>query len=212
MRRVSGWVLGGLAWAVCGWAAAQPAPAPAKPEAAPLSDTERAKRDANKVFSFIKLQAARPAPALRTLEPVRVAQAPDAPSPAAEMDDPAALIAAQPTASGTPALGVDAVAALAVVVSPPVASAPPLPEPLEALTLLHHVAPTLTGALRDTQRNASVQVQFTVLPDGTPAKVAAKPGAPARLALAAVRAVEQWRFAPIRVPRDAAVEVAFQLD
>ncbi|RVT86419.1 TonB family protein [Inhella crocodyli] len=252
MSRRSNW----KAWVLAGAVVAGPvwaqAPAPKK-DAAALSDADRAKRDASKVFSFIKFHAVRsaapaPAPAATALAaaapaapraPDRVTDAPTpganaAPNPAsgpiaapmaaasapaptgaatAALADPAALLAAAPTAAGGAAPAVASVAAVAAPVAPAVQAQPtPEPEELVELALIEHVEPVVPARLQGIVRSGSVMVQFTVQPDGKTAKVFARPGGQVRLAQVAVKAVEQWRFAPIPEPRDVMVELAFKLD
>lgn len=242
------WVLAGVVVAGPAWAQA---PAPKK-DAAALSDADRAKRDASKVFSFIKFHAVRsaapaPAPAATALAAAAPAtpRAPErgadpatataaAPNPApspvaapmaaasapapvgtstAAMADPAALLAAAPTAAGGAAPAVASLAAVAPPVAPTVQAQPaPEPEELVELALIEHVEPIVPARLQGIVRSGSVMVQFTVQPDGKTAKVFARPGGQMRLAQVAVKAVEQWRFAPIPEPRDVMVELAFKLD
>lgn len=223
-------------------------PAPKKDGAA-LSDADRAKRDASKVFSFIKFHAVRSAapvpanagavaaasnaavplrpadqpadkpadkpteaPALAVAPPPALAAA-SAPAPVVATHDPAALLAAAPTAAGSLAPAVAAVAAVAQPVPPPVQAQPaPEPEELVELALIEHVEPVVPQRLQGMVRNGSVMVQFTVQPDGSTAKVFARPGAQLRLSQVAIKAVEQWRFAPIPEPREVMVELAFKFD
>lgn len=241
MNTVNKWLALLLASAaMCAGAQAQ-GTAPKK-DGAELSDAERARRDASKVFRFIKFHAVRSAPAApanaggavaavappRPVEKpadkaIEAAPAPSgqvaaaAPAPAAGQSDvdPAALVAAEPTAGG------GALAAAAVAVTPPAApvvdatpAAKPAPEPEELveLALIHHVQPEVPARQLAHVRNGSVMVQFTVQPDGKTDQVVARPGAQLRLAQAAIKAVQQWRFSPIDEAREVMVEVAFNFD
>lgn len=249
MSRRSSWTAWALAAAMVAGPALAQVPVPKK-DAPELSDAERAKRDASKVFSFIKFHAVRsatpapvpvapnavavaPSPARTVEKPPEggaVALAASASSPAvaaspappvnasvsaakAALQDPAALLAEAPTAAGAAAPTVASLAAVAPPVSPPVQVQPSSEpdEPVE-LALLEHVEPVVPARLQGIVRNGSVMVQFTVQPDGKTAKVFAQPGAQTRLAQVAVRAVEQWRFAPITEPREVMVELAFKFD
>jgi len=250
MNTVNKWLALVLASAaMCAGAQAQ-GTAPKK-DGAELSDAERARRDASKVFRFIKFHAVRSAPAAQgnaggtvaAVAPSRpldkpaekgsdpaapqgtqVASAspnpspsPAAPAPAAGLNepDPAALVAAEPTASGG-ALAAAAVAVTApaapVVDATPAAKPAPEAEELVELALLHHVQPELPARQLAHVRNGSVMVQFTVQPDGKTDQVFARPGAQLRLAQAAIKAVQQWRFSPIGEAREVMVEVAFNFD
>lgn len=204
--------------------------AQAKPEAA-LSDAERAKRDGDKVFRFIKLQAQRPAAAapapVVAASPrpaVAVATRPAAAVPASP-PDVGAMLAAAPSAAGSlpaaPLAQLVPAAAAAVTAAAAPAPVSPVPEATAAtateteeieLALLTHVQPELPNNRMGTLRSGSVWVQFTVEPDGRTNAVVARPGGQLRLAQSAVRAVQQWRFAPVTEARDVAVEIAFMLD
>jgi protein TonB len=249
MRSVSSWAVLVLTSALLAGGVQAQSTAPKK-DGPELSDADRAKRDASKVFSFIKFHAVRspaaaPAggggaqasaasfagrpqdkaadkpndkPADKPVDGQVAAQA-VAPSPAAADSaspalDPSALVATAPTAGGAAgAQGVAAVAAVAQPVPPPVVAKPaPEVEELVELALIHHVQPEVPARHLANVRNGSVVVQFTVQPDGKTDNVFARPGAQLRLAQAAIRAVEQWRFSPIGEPRDVMVEVAFNFD
>ncbi len=244
MNRLLSWKAWVLAGALLTGPALAQTPAP-KRDGAALSDADRAKRDASKVFSFIKFHAVRSAapvpanagavaaasnaavpvrpanqPADKPVDAAALAVAPppvlaaaSAPAPVVATHDPAALLAAAPTAAGSMAPAVAAVAAVAQPVPPPVQAQPaPEPEELVELALIEHVEPVVPQRLQGMVRNGSVMVQFTVQPDGSTAKVFARPGAQLRLSQVAIKAVEQWRFAPIPEPREVMVELAFKFD
>jgi TonB family protein len=200
-----------------------------------LSDSERAKRDAAKVFNFIKFHAvrAKSAPVATAAPVAAVAAAPAAARPRAE---PAAEPAARPIPE-TSAIRttVEPVAAAAVPVAaladsqpgttlPPVsepampaqpavvapaAQPEPEPEPVE-IKLIHHVQPELPRG--NSLRDGTVRVRFTVEPDGRVSKAAAADGAQRRLANSATRAIEQWRFAPIPEAQEIEVDIDFRFD
>jgi TonB family protein len=228
-------------------ALAQAPTAPTPPEAAaPMTDADRAKRDANKVFQFIKLHAVRanPAPAAaaaqapRPVAPAKpaiaaankpattavtaaaatsavkaaaatanepapmVAQTGADKSAGAELQLPSAAAAAAANAVPTP---------VAPTVAPTVAPAAAETEEIE-LAIIKHVQPELPSNRMGNLRSGSVWVQFTVEPDGSTKGVQARPGAQVRLAQSAVRAVEQWRFAPIPSARDVSIEFVFKIE
>lgn len=174
--------------------AAAPKPAPA-PAAAPTTTTAAAPTPA-------------PAPAVTT------AAAPAAPEPAvaaAALPEPAAERTPVVLASAAPSPAPAApMAAAAKAVEPP---PPPQEEAEEPLKLLSKVNPTLPRQMQQGNfRNGFAQVQFTVGPDGAVQQASVIKATHSRLGTAAVEAVKQWRFAPLRKAREAAVEVAFSND
>lgn len=198
-----------------------------------LTDAERARRDADKVLSFIKFQTVRSKPA----EPADKPRKPAAPVPprataaarasdAAPSAEPAAaehahaLATPQPTA--TPAAAAATVeqtaagfAAMAAP-APPTAPAEPEPEPEEhdeaPLQIQQFVAPVLPPSVQATLVGGSrkVTVRFTVEPNGTVSKAEAAADVPRRLARPATDAVLQWQFAPLAQARTVDVELAFR--
>lgn len=209
LLRFCAWMVG-LAWSVV--AIAQPA-----------SDAERAKRDAEKVFSFIKFHALKkPAPA-----PAAPAPSPT-PAPAAARSAPAAATVRALPAEPASAPVQTAVPALpAASAPPPTAVAAPL-EPLaavsteaeaeaagaEAIRLREFVAPALTPALLASfGANApKVRLRFTIEADGRVSRADARDGTPRRIAAVAERALLQWRFEPLPAAQEVEVELAFQRD
>lgn len=173
-----------------------PAPTPKKPAPAPTPVAA----------------APRPAPAPATAAPaptptpVAVAAAAPAVSAVAMAEPepdpvPVALAAAVPT----PVPGAPLPAAAQAVEAASQTAAEEEPE--EPLRLLSKVDPAMP---RQMQRNGYAQVQFTVAPDGSVQQASIVKTSHARLGNAAVEAVRQWRFAPLRKARDAAVEIAFK--
>jgi len=216
-----------LSWGCVSAACAQAtAPAPARAE---LSPAERAQRDADKVFHWIRLNAdkaaVRPAvapaskpvaaaaatvakaatppagPAKAALEPAQVAAA--APAPVALAEPPTLLTVAAPSL-------IDKDLPPPPVVSTP---APALVEVEELpLTLISRVEPQIPRQLQNSLRKGSVSLRFMVRPDGSVAHVEAMQSTHKKLAQAAVEAVSQWRFAPVTTARSASVELGFQLE
>jgi protein TonB len=210
-----------------------------------LSDQERAKRDANKVFRFIKFHAVRPPAAtaatpsaagggttpaptkvVERVERVEPKAAPSASSPdvqvaaleaskpakAAEPAD-AAPISAPPPAQEPVAAPTSLPASPTNPAAPSVEPAPePEPEADVVLQLISHVEPEVPTRYLSQLRSGSVMVRFMVGPEGKVVSASAREGAQRHLANAAVRAVQQWRFAPMPVAREAEVEIAFNLD
>ena len=60
-----------------------------------------------------------------------------------------------------------------------------------------------------TLRTGQVQVQFTVQPDGSVVEPTVVASSNPRLNPAALAAVAQWRFAPVRKPQQGIVELGF---
>jgi len=212
-------------------------PAAAQQEAPKADGMERAQKAADAVFHWIKLHADKgapkaqpappPPPAPKKPAPAPVAVAPrpapaptpsPSPAPAAVAAATPAVSAAAPTAAEpepepivlaaavpTPAPAAPLPAAARAVEPPPQAAAEEEAE--EQLRLLSKVDPTMP---RQVQRNGYAQVQFTVAPDGSVQQATVIKTSHARLGSAAVDAVRQWRFAPLRKARDAAVEIAFK--
>ena len=207
-----------------------------------MSDSDRAKRDADKVLQWIKFHATHsakpeapaPAPAPKAAQaskpaapktaaaapPVQAHAAASVPAPAASQEQVAAhaepeLAAAKPEpAAAKPEL---LAAAPATPPAPPATepSRPaPKPEPEEdvALRLIQKVDPDIPRQLATNIRSGSVMVRFQVKPDGSTTKVETVGTANKRLAASAIAAVQQWKFAPIPKQREATVEIGFKLD
>ncbi|NCT82456.1 MAG: TonB family protein [Comamonadaceae bacterium] len=210
-------------------------PAAAQQEPAKADGMARAQKAADAVFHWIKLHADKPAPKPSPAPAPAPAPKKPAPAPVAAAPRPAAppvaasaAVAAPVTAAATPEPEPDHVpvvlaaapptpqpaapmAAAAQAVEPPPQAAPEAPE--EQLQLLSKVDPTLPRQLQQSNfRNGFAQVQFTVAPDGSVRQASVIKASHARLGNAAMDAVRQWRFAPLRKARDAAVEIAFKND
>lgn len=232
-----------------------------------ISDSERARRDAEKVFSFIKFHTVKPAAAPAAAPAPAPAPAParavarSAPSPApVSTSAPATtqVVAAAPAPAPTPAAASEALVAAApapalsrsagvpgasqrvegqipgggtslpaavstglaapstaAVLPPPVQAEPePEPEPEEVpLKLIAYVAPEMNAQILQAMNGPQVvvPVRFTVQPDGVVSAARhMSNSAPRRISMAAVRAVQQWRFDPIPAVREVDVEIAFK--
>ena len=232
------WVVAVLALGVTGLAAAQ--------SEGKLSDSERAKRDAEKVFSFMKFSTVRPVGEKPASKPTPTAAKPAAPArtsvaagggsassvqaaaPATPTPTPTVTTAsAEPTPSASRGLvpaapqPAPATAQPAPVNTLPPADSPvpaqaepePEPEPDEVpLKLVSYVAPEMSRQVVDAigLRDQVVPVRFTVEANGVVSKAEARPGANRKLGVAAVKAVEQWRFAPLPERRQVDVELMFK--
>ena len=148
----------------------------------------------------------------------------DAPKPPASLTEktaPAPSIAAQAAAAAAAAesakpaeSSTDSAAALA----PPSArqdkpaEPPPEDDTEEPLVLKAQVDPEFPGGLMRNLRKGTVQVKFTVQPDGTVGSTEVVKTTHARLNTAAMTAVKQWRFEPLHHAQLGIVELGFNLD
>jgi protein TonB len=195
---------------------------------AEISASDRAKRDADKVFQWIRIHSDKPRKAATAMPPAAA---------------PVATVAARPVArpagrSGdggitetvTPVVAVGSVAATqpaepAAAATPPavadkptdarVAALAPPAQPVEedmALVPIRRTEPEFSGALMRSLRKGTVQVSFTVNPDGTVGKAEAVRSSHPRLKDAAVATVSQWRFQPLRHAQQAVVDLGFDLE
>lgn len=218
---------------------AQGSPEPAaKP---PVEDTrmERAQRDADKVFKIILLNADSPrakreaakAAAAAGGAPTAAAAAPaPAPKPVtAKADAPAPAPAAVPAKSDAPvARSVDTAPAPAAEMmmtaavqrssAPPPTALAPASAPVDddddvvALEMTRQVTPRFRRELMEQLRKGSVQVKFEVLANGTVGNTEVLKSSNRGLNNSATFAVSQWVFKPISEPRQAVVELGFDLD
>ncbi|MFG6460043.1 TonB family protein [Roseateles sp. DXS20W] len=216
----------------------QPAVAQTPEPAKPGNGLERAQKAADAVFHWIKLNgdkganrqpanAPPPPPPAPPPAPAPVARKPAAapvaaaPKPAATVQAAAAPVAAAPqpepepapvlvaAASPTPAPAAPIPTAVAAVEPPP--PPPPAVEEEEVpLKLLSKVNPGIPRAMQQTAfRDGYARVKFTVAPNGTVSKAETIAASHSRLGISAVEAVRQWRFEPIKAPREVAIEFAF---
>ncbi len=201
-----------------------------------LSDSDRAKRDADKVLQWIKFHAShatkpeapapapKPAPTAKAAAPAPkpAVAAPTAqaaasvPSPAASQESQVA--AREPEPAPAPKAELVATAPATPPAPPPTEPTRPAPQPQPepeeevALRLLQKVDPDIPRQLLTNVRNGSVMVRFQVKPDGSTTKVETLGNPNKRLASSAIAAVQQWKFAPIPKQREATVEIGFKLD
>lgn len=182
-------------------AAPAPAPAPArKPTPAPVAAAPRPAPSAAPSAAPTAMAAA---------VPTAIAAAPQAaPEPEPEIDRTPVVLA---SAAPTPAPAAPLATAARAAEPPPKPAEEEIEEPLK---LLAKVEPAIPRQMQQQGnfRNGFAQVQFTVGPDGSVQQAAVIKASHSRLGTAAVEAVKQWRFAPIRKAREAAVEVAFKSD
>lgn len=211
-------------------AVAQSAPAltpSASNAASVLTPAERAKRDADKVFQLIMIHSDKPrsksvvvkeeaATIAIKVKPVARASAKDddsAPRPDVA-SAPVEAAAPAPVAEAAPAAQAEATVAAVttVVAAAPAAVLAPAEPAIETLTPLMRGEPQFPQNLLRSLRKGQVQVQFTVLPDGSVDAPIVLASSSPRLNASALAAVTQWRFAPLRKAQSAVVEVGFDLD
>lgn len=211
-----------------GWAAAAQADEPAKP---PLSAEERAQKQADRVFTFIRLHSEKPQ--AKRVAPVEAAPAvavvnTQAKAPLKPPSKPAGAAVAEPRQTAaveppTPAAEPPPAALLAtaslsaasvqpeLLPQPQAAARQPEPEP-PALQLLSKVEPEIPRQLQADFRGGTVTLRFLVQTDGSVAQAQALQSSHKRLTVAAIAAINQWRFAPLPAPREATVDIAFAVE
>ena len=225
-----------LVVAMAGLAHAQTVP-PATGSGPSESASERASREGDKVFQWIRMHADKPRKAgAPEKAPVAAAPAPAAAKVAAKPAKPAdsggaqtaqplsakaspqqeqvAAASGKPPASNEPPTS--QTAAAATDASAPLAStgASPQVEIEEDVSLVPVVRsePQFPGTLMRQLRKGQVQVAFTVRPDGTVSEAHALSSTHPRLAPSAIATVSQWKFEPVRHAQQAVVELGFNLD
>jgi TonB family protein len=173
-------------------AARKPAPVAAAPKPAPTPSAAPARTATAAVAAPATVAAAIPA----------------TPEPDPEHERKPVLLA---SAAPTPAPAAPMATAARATEPPPKPAEEELEEPLK---LLAKVEPVIPRQLQQQGnfRNGFAQVQFTVGADGSVQQASVIKASHTRLGSAAIEAVKQWRFAPIRKAREAAVEVAFKSD
>lgn len=193
---------------------------------APMTDAERARRDAEKVLSFIKFHAVGARPIEPAHKPARAPAAPASARPAEALTSvkpPSALTAAAPVPVLEPAplTPVTLAPAPTPTAMPPATGLAPLapepelrsePEEDAGLQMQHFVAPVLSPALQATLGVGArpVRVRLTVEPSGRVSHAEADAGVPRRLAKPAVDAILQWQFAPLAQARTVDVDIAYR--
>lgn len=203
-----------------------------------ISDSDRAKRDAEKVYSFIKFSTVRspnaapaaPKPAPAPAPVTAAARPAPAPAPAVTTRSlvPASTQVAQASqastlASDQPGRVLEPAAPLP---SAPAETAPttantlpaPAPEPEPEveevpLRLVHYVEPEMNRLTIEAMegRQTVVPVRFVVQPNGVVSSAEPREGKyNRRLGQLAARTIQKWRFAPLPAERVVDVELAFK--
>lgn len=221
-----------LAWA--GSASAQSAPA-----AAASAPSDRAQRDADKVFRMILMHADKPRRAAARDDKAAAAPAPGAAAsrtapparPAGEAaatpDKPVEVVVAAPTSVPPPAVAASVAEAPPVEAPTPTAPVAPLtaaaaaapahgalPEPAvpknTKLELIQSEEPVFPSRLVRQLGNGAVVVRFDVRPDGTVVQPEVVRSSHRGLNAAAVAAVSAWRFKPVSETAQGIVELKFE--
>lgn len=231
-------------WGVClgffiGWVGvalpagaqtAAAAPAPASAASAPAkgaAPSERAQRQADSVFRWIKIHSEKPRkaaeakPAAKSEAAVVVTGSSPREAARAEPDDAKPA----PTASASsPALEPLNAAAekdtVAAPVVPVVASAPAVvpvtpAAPVEEEVVVKPIEqpkPEFPEDVMAQLGSGKVKLRFMVQPDGSVAEAEVLSTSHRRLNRAALDAIAKWRFKPIKVARPAQVELGFSLE
>jgi len=203
------------------------------------SASERASREGDKVFQWIRMHADKPRKAAATEKAPAVTVAAPAPAKVAakhagkpvnsatsetvptvagkaspQSEHVAATSAGKPPASNE--APVSQAAAAATDVSAPLAStvASPQVEIEEDISLVPvaRSEPEFPAALMRQLRKGVVQVAFTVQPDGSVSQARALTSTHPRLEPSAIATVSQWKFQPVRHAQQAVVDLGFNLD
>lgn len=96
--------------------------------------------------------------------------------------------------------------------APPALAAAPEPDADEVLVMVSQVEPQFPRAVMLDLRKGTVRVRFEVQPDGSVSAPAVVSSTNVRLNRAALAAVAQWKFQPLREPQEGIVELGFNLD
>ena len=201
--------------------------APPAGAASAASGLERAQRQVDNVYKWIKL-ADKPKPAAPTPAPAPAAR-PAAPKPAAA---PAPAVVQAPTPQTVPAAAA-ASPAPAEVSAPPVIASPapettpvavPAPAPAQVakapepvveeevpLRVISQEQPTVPRDLRNDLENAKVTMAFLVGIDGKVTNARALNSTNRKLERPTIAAVSNWVFAPVKTPREVQVEIEFNV-
>jgi protein TonB len=202
---------------------------------ADIAASERAAKEGDKVFQWIRIHSDKPrkaaaAPPVAGIAPapVKVASRASAKPVDSATQEPAAqvntaLARSEPqTSSGKtgaqvqPEAATTQTAAARTDAGAPMAASTASPqveiEEDVSLTPIFKSDPDFPGALMRTLRKGQVQVAFTVRTDGTVSDAHAVASTHPRLAPSAVATVAQWKFQPVRHPQQAVVELGFNLE
>jgi len=207
-------------------------------KAADIAASERAAKEGDKVFQWIRIHSDKPRKAATAPEKAPVAAAVPAPVKVATKasakpvegatQEPAAqgntaspqnelqTSSGKTGAQGQPEAATTQMAAARTDAGAPMAASVASPqveiEEDVSLTPIFKSEPDFPGALMRTLRKGQVQVAFTVQRDGTVSDAHSVTSTHPRLASSAIATVAQWKFQPVRHPQQAVVELGFNLD
>jgi TonB family protein len=210
-----------LVAAVLSQAANAQTPTPPPAAASDGAPSERARRDAEKVFQWIRIHSDKPRKAATTtpvaaerttaqVPPKKAAKAPDS---AAPVTSPPAPVAAAPARAGPgPGLGLADPRRAAPLPPAEAAKAAAPVEEDDLLHAIHRTEPEFPPRLMRTLGKGVVRVVFTVQPDGSVAQPRVLSTSHPRLAQTATATVLQWRFRPLRRAQEAVVDLGFDMD
>lgn len=153
------------------------------------------------------IAAAAAVAAARAAEPAKVAAAPAA----AVAAEPEARVAIAPQVAQPAPQSAAAVLAPAAPASTP-AAAEEEDDDESPLVLRSQVRPSFRPALMQELRQGTVRVKFEVQPDGSVTRPEVVSTTNRGLNSAALAAIGQWKFEPLKQPRQAMVEVGFNAD
>jgi TonB family protein len=206
-------------------------PALAQTATKPSDEMERAQRDADKVFKMILINSDAP----------RKKRAPDAgTAPATAAAPAAAAVVKAPAATANSSTATAAAAAQRAEAAPAgalqVAAAPAVVAPIQTpsaavlapatvaaasvddddddspLVPIAQVRPTYRSSVLRELGKGTVRVKFEVQPDGSVSNQEVVSTSSRSLNSATLAAVGQWKFQPIKKPRQAQIELGFDVD
>ncbi|WP_157597980.1 MULTISPECIES: energy transducer TonB [unclassified Rhizobacter] len=199
---------------------AAPAPAPVAnaPRPAPAARVAKAGEGSAEGAVAAPVPAPAPAPAIRAAAaPAQVPAAAAQAVPVSTVDNEAARMsnnaAALARGNGAAVGNGGGRTAMPDAAAPPALAAAPEPEPeQESLVMVSQVEPQFPRAVMLDLRRGTVRVRFDVMTDGTVAGQTVVSSTNVRLNRAALAAVGQWKFQPLREAQEGIVEVGFNLD
>ena len=190
-----------------------PAPAPVAnaPKPAPAARVAKASESSAEgavvAPSPAPASVARITPAPAATQAVQAIQPAPQPVPVSGVDNEAARLANTAAAHAR-----GGAAAMPDAAAPPALAAAPEPDADEPLVMVAQVEPQFPRAVMLDLRKGSVRVRFDVMTNGTVSAPAVVSSTNVRLNRAALAAVAQWRFQPLREPQEGVVELGFNLD
>jgi TonB family protein len=196
---------------------AAPAPAPVANAPRPAPAARVAKVGEGSAEGSVVAPA--PAPAARTAAAPAAVATPAAAAavPVSNVDNEAARMtnsaAALARGNGSGSTGPGGHTAMPDAAAPPALATAPEPEAeQETLVMVSQVEPQFPRAVMLDLRRGTVRVRFDVMPDGSVSAPNVVSTTNVRLNRAALAAVGQWKFQPVRETQEGVVELGFNLD